>query len=88
MLALMVLMHPVLMLFLASHAYKHPLVGSSLPDGVYELIPDPAGSLQEVQQPPPAAEVPADQEPTSTPAPEYSQGKHRYMSPILKYSHL
>jgi hypothetical protein len=87
MLALMVLMHTVLILFLASHAYKHPLVGSSLPDGVYELIPDSASSFQEEQQSRPAAEVPADQDPTSTPAPEYLQGKHRCMSSILKYSH-
>jgi hypothetical protein len=87
MLALMVLMRLVLMLFLASHAYKHPLVGSSLPDGVYEMIPDSAGSFQEVQQPPPTAEVPADRDPSSAPAPEYLQGKHRYMPPYFKYSH-
>jgi hypothetical protein len=80
MLALMVLMHLVSILFLASHAYKHPLVGSFLPDGVYELIPDSAGSFQEEQQPPPTAEVPADRDPSSAPALEYSQGKHRCMS--------
>ena len=83
----MVLMHPVLILFLASHAYKHPLVGPSLPDGVYELIPDSAGSFQDVQEPLQAVEVTADQDPSSAPAPEYPQGKHRCMSPTLKYSH-
>jgi hypothetical protein len=87
MLALMVLMHLIPMFFLASHAYKHSLVGSSLPDGIYELIPDSAGSFQEVPQPPEAVEVPADQDPSSAPAPEYPQGKHRCMSPTLKYSH-
>jgi hypothetical protein len=72
----------------ASHACKHPLVGSPLPDGFYELVPDSASGYQEeqspLQQPPPAAEVPAHQDLSSAPAPEYQQGKHRYMSRNFK----
>jgi hypothetical protein len=34
---------------LASHAYKHPFVGSTLLGSVYEVVPNPASSFQEVQ---------------------------------------
>jgi hypothetical protein len=55
--------------------------------GIYELVPDSASDLQEVQQPPPSEEVPAGQDLSPTPAPEYQRGKHRCISLILKYPH-
>jgi hypothetical protein len=54
----------------------HPLVGSTLPDGVYELLPGTVSGLPDTQ--PPQAGVPKDQGLSSIPVAEQVKGKHRY----------
>jgi hypothetical protein len=61
--------------------YLHNRVGSTLPDGAYELVPQ-AEVKQEV---PPQEEVAPDQQLTVVdPASAQAQGKHRSIHPILK----
>jgi hypothetical protein len=77
----MVLIDLVSMFLPASHAYKHPFVGSTLLDGVYELTSSTANGSPDKQTP--QAEVPAAQDLSFAPAPEYIQDKHRCISRIF-----
>jgi hypothetical protein len=67
------------MFLLASHAYKHSFVGSTHPDGDYDLVPSAASGVPE-EQPPQQVGVPADQDLGSTPVTEPIIGKHQSIS--------
>ena len=70
---------------LASHACNlHNRVGSTLPDGTYELVPQV--EVKQEEQPQQKAVVPDQQLVDQSPA--QAQGKHRSIHPILKYSQL
>jgi hypothetical protein len=66
--------------FCISCIYLHNRVGSTLPDGAYELVPQ-AEVKQEVPQ---QEEVEPDQERVLDQSPAQAQGKHRSIHPILK----
>jgi hypothetical protein len=65
--------------------YLHNRIGSTLPDGAYELVPHVEVKEEVLQQ---QEEVAPDQEQVVDPASAQAQGKPRCMNPILKYSHL
>jgi hypothetical protein len=65
----------------ASHACNlHNRVGSTLPDGTYELVPQAEVKLEVPQQ----EEVAPDPEQVTDPVSAQAQGKHRSIHPILK----
>jgi hypothetical protein len=65
---------------LTSHAYNlHNRVGSTLPDGAYELVPQ----VEVKQEVPQQEEAAPDQEQVPDQVPAQAQGKHRSIHPIL-----